>query len=343
MDEIAVANLIRLLANSPGNPAIWNQFLLALSAVANCELGEMAVNDLSHAGRHQVLFAVNMAADSKRLNLSANADFRQYLVNHPRLISASQNLAPSGNGDADRFFSLGVALPCNQRYVLSLLLSRGRPFDALAISTVRQILENLLEPFAAAIHAEQRHKIKNQISHFLGHQFDSYIVVDSKLRIVLADPIELAMIQQMDCVSIEALQFSWKNPALEQRILAIIETNQTASLYNQCESCRINLLPSSALTNLYQWECYKEGYILVFTMDHAKNSVLNRLSEIYKLSKCEAVCAIQFMQTPSIAEIATTSYRSQETIRNHLKHIMQKMDAHSQAELMKKLVILSSL
>ncbi len=46
---------------------------------------------------------------------------------------------------------------------------------------------------------------------------------------------------------------------------------------------------------------------------------------------------MDFILTPSIAEIAENNFRSEDTIRNHIKHIMQKMDVHNQAALMKKL------
>ena len=49
------------------------------------------------------------------------------------------------------------------------------------------------------------------------------------------------------------------------------------------------------------------------------------------------------MNTPSIHDIATSTHRSKETIRNHIKRTMQKMKVHSQAELMKKLVTLAAI
>lgn len=345
MDEISMSNLTRLLANSPGNPAIWKQFLLELSSLLKCEIVELLVNDPSTPGCHRLVYGVNIETDIKMKSHCANANFKQFVAKHPYLVSSNQSLGERHyeSVETGQLFSFGVAIPCNQRHVVSLLASRPHPFDATETTQTTQILQNLLEPLESAIQGEQRHKIKNQLSHFLGYHFDSYIVVDNKLKIVFSDPIDLSIIRQMDCVSIKDKQLSLKNPALEQRIMTMIELNQSASILNRCESCQINLVPTSALTNLYQWECYKDGYILVFTLDKEKNSVINRLIEIYNLSKCEAVCAIQFMQTPSITEIAGNTFRSQETIRNHLKHIMQKMDAHSQAELMKKLIIVSSL
>jgi len=94
---------------------------------------------------------------------------------------------------------------------------------------------------------------------------------------------------------------------------------------------------------LYDWECFKEGFILTFTHDKKNNPILDRLTSIHNLSRCEALCALDFMQTSSISEVAETSYRSEATIRNHIKHIMQKMEVHNQAALMKKLVTLAAL
>lgn len=149
--------------------------------------------------------------------------------------------------------------------------------------------------------------------------------------------------QQMDCVKITENRFGMKNPVIEQRLKSLITQNQSASIHNQCQSCQIILLPIASLKNLYPWECYEDGFIVTFTHNKQENPALERLVALYQLSHCEAVCALHFMQTPSITDIASTTYRSQETVRNHLKHVMQKMDVHSQAELMKELMALASL
>jgi DNA-binding CsgD family transcriptional regulator len=81
----------------------------------------------------------------------------------------------------------------------------------------------------------------------------------------------------------------------------------------------------------------------VFTHENKKNAIIGRLEDIFQLSRCEAICALNFMNTPSIQNIAANTYRSEETIRNHLKRTMQKMDVHNQAELMKKLITLAAL
>ena len=178
----------------------------------------------------------------------------------------------------------------------------------------------------------------------MGDHFDGYIIIDRHLNILFSDPIYTSIISQLDCATISGNRFSMKNPANEQHLLTLIENNQGAgSIHNQCHSCQITLIPISSLENLYKWECYKDGFILTFTHDKDKNPTLNRLTEIYQLSRCEAVCALHFMKNPSIPDVATNTYRSQETVRNHIKHTMQKMDVHNQAELMKKLITLSAL
>ncbi len=57
----------------------------------------------------------------------------------------------------------------------------------------------------------------------------------------------------------------------------------------------------------------------------------------------KALCALDFLQTPSISEISESNFRSEATVRNHMKHIMQKMEVHNQAALMKKLITLAAL
>ncbi|MDD1622268.1 MAG: LuxR C-terminal-related transcriptional regulator, partial [Methylococcaceae bacterium] len=162
-------------------------------------------------------------------------------------------------------------------------------------------------------------------------------------NIIFSDPIFTSIISQLDCVKISGSHFGMKNPAMEQQLLSLIENNRGAKIPNHCHACQIMLTPISSLKNLYQWECYKDGFILSFTHDKEKNPAIDRLTEIYHLSQCEAVCALNFMHTPSIPDIAANTYRSQETVRNHIKHAMQKMEVHSQAELMKKLITLASL
>ncbi|MCU7832899.1 MAG: LuxR C-terminal-related transcriptional regulator [gamma proteobacterium symbiont of Lucinoma myriamae] len=153
-----------------------------------------------------------------------------------------------------------------------------------------------------------------------------------------------SFIGQLDCVTASENQLTVKNPAIKQQLLSLIENgDKAAAIQNQCTSCQITLIPISSLENLYQWECYKDGFILTFTHENKKNTAIERLEEIYQLSRCEAVCALHFMKTPSIHDIAINTYRSQETIRNHIKHTMQKMDVHNQAELMKKLITLTAI
>ena len=105
----------------------------------------------------------------------------------------------------------------------------------------------------------------------------------------------------------------------------------------------ITVIPTQALDNLYGWEFYKNGVVLTFTNSHENSPTLVRLMVLYNLTRCEALCALQFIATPSIPEIATDTHRSTETVRNHIKSIMQKLDVHNQGALMKKLLAIAAL
>ena len=112
---------------------------------------------------------------------------------------------------------------------------------------------------------------------------------------------------------------------------------------SQSASCTITVIPARALDNLYGWEFYKKGVALTFTSNHENSPTLVRLMALYNLTKCEALCALQFIATPSILDIATDSHRSTETVRNHIKSIMKKLDVHNQGALMKKLLAIAAL
>jgi len=194
------------------------------------------------------------------------------------------------------------------------------------------------------MHGEQRYKINSQLPHYISDHYDGYIIVDRQLNILFSDSLYTPILDQLECMQISNNKIQIKNTALKQQLFSLLEDNtQVTSLHNQCQSCQITLIAINALENLYQWECYRDGFILAFTHDQAQDPSISRLIKIHQLSRCEAICALHFMKTPSIADVANNTFRSQNTVRNHIKHIMQKMDVHSQAELMKKLITLASL
>lgn len=348
-------SLHEILVNAPGYPLIWNRFLERLARQLCCDSGALLVTDLHDYGKTRFLFSAGIAKryqEQYEDALNRKDYFNHFISKNPRHIFCSQNLdgefsaelkntfTPHG-GQAFRF---GVALNCTQNHVLNLLLYRKHPFNTAEQQRITQVLQDTLPLLQEAIHKEQRHKFNSQLLHQLGDHFDGYIIVDHKLNILFSDPVYTAIISQLDCVAISENRFGMKNPAIEQRLLSLIEQSQeSASIHNQCQSCQITLIPIASLKNLYQWECYMNGFILTFTHEKDKNPALERLMRIHRLSRCEAICALHFMKNPSIPDIANHTYRSQETVRNHIKHTMQKMNVHSQAELMKKLLTLASL
>lgn len=344
-----------ILANAPGHPLVWNQFLNELARQLNCDSSFLLATDLIDGKNTRFLFSAQIKKEYREQyenTLNKLDAFNYFISKNPHRVFYNENLnsdyieeyktdfiPPNG-----QFYRFGVSIPCNHHHGLSLLVNRTSAFDDLEQQRVTQVLQNIVPALNEAIHAEQRHKINSQLLHYIGGHFDGYIIVDAKLNIIFSDPVFTSIISQMDCVEISENRFGMKSAAIEQQLLLLIENNQgSTSIYNQCNTCQITLIPVSDLKNLYQWECYKDGYILTFTHEKEKNPAIDRLIEIYRLSRCEAVCALHFMKTPSIPDIATNTYRSQETVRNHIKHTMQKMEVHNQAELMKKLITLAAL
>lgn len=344
-----------ILANAPGYPLIWNRFLLELTRQLSCDSGALLVTDLNDFGKTRFLFSAHIPQeyrDQYEDRLNRQDHFNRYICQNPRRIFCNQNLINELPGEhkgalpspGQQNFRFGVALTCGQNHALSLLLNRKTAFTDTEQRHIGRLLENTLPKLQDAMHKEQRHKINTQLLHHLGDHFDGYIIVDQALNILFSDPVYTAIISQLDCVQITENRFGMKNPAIEQKLLSLMRDNQECrSIHNQCQSCQISLIPLAALKNLYQWECHIDGFILSFTHEKDKNPALERLMHLHNLSRCEAICALHFMKNPSIADIANHTYRSQETVRNHIKHTMQKMNVHSQAELMKKLITLASL
>jgi regulatory LuxR family protein len=347
--------LSSLLDNAPGNPRIWEQFLIQLTSCLNARSAALVATNLIERESTRVLFSINIPdAYLRRYEEKLNRldIFNFFLSKHPNRVFCNQLLDKSYQKvveSADKtkskpLYRLGFSLPCSQHYSLNLLIDRNTRFSELEQYKYEQYLNQLMPVLEKAIHTEQKYKINTQLTPILGEHFDGHIIVDKHLKILFADPVMAAMIADFDCISICDNSIVLHNPALNEPLRQAIENNQTCtSIHNQCKTCQITLIPIAALTNLYQWECYKNGYILAFLFNIGHDPTMERLSEIYNLSKCEAVCALHFMKTPSVAGIAVATSRSQETVRNHLKRTMQKMDAHNQAELMKKLLSIVAL
>ncbi len=161
------------------------------------------------------------------------------------------------------------------------------------------------------------------------------MIVNHSLNILFSDAIYTSVIDKFHCINITVNHIEFKNPEINQRLSFLMNNNKIASIHNQCDTCQITLIPVAMLDNLYNWKCFTEGFILTFTHYTQNNPVLERLINVHNLSRREAFYALDFMLTPSIAEIAENNFRSEDTIRNHIKHIMKKMDVHNQAALMK--------
>lgn len=355
IQHIENIELKSLLANAPSNFLIWNRFLTQLTLQLNCDSSAVLVTDLNKYENTHFLFNANIPQEYQEQyekELNRLDTFNDFISKNPQHVFCNQNLEDTHSKKTkDNFiqpdgqnYRFGVSIPCNHNHAFNLLVNRKKIFNDLELHRVTRVLQSIIPSLEAAIHEEQRLKINSQLFYHTGIHFDGYIIIDRELKILFSDPDYKSFISQLDCVNISGNQLNVRKAAIKQQLLSLIENSEkAASIHNQCHSCQITLTPISSLENLYQWECYKDGFILTFTHDNKKNMTIDRLEEIYQLSRCEAVCALHFIKTPSIHAIAINTYRSEETIRNHIKHMMQKMDVHNQAELMKKLVTVAAL
>ena len=344
-----------LLFQAPGNFFIWNRFLAQLTLQLNCDSSALLVTDLIQPENTHFLFNANIPQEYQQQyenKLNTLDAFNHFISKNPQQVFCNQNLKNNhGNKTKGEFinaeeqnYRFGVSIPCNHSHAFNLLLNRKKMFNDVELHRVTRYLKSIIPSLETALYEEQRLKIDSQLFNYTGVHFDGYIIIDRGLNILFLNPDHSSFIGQLDCVNVSGNRLCVNNPAIEQQLLSLIKKDdKAASIHNQCHSCQITLVPMSSLENLYQWECYKDGFILMFTHENKKNAIIDRLGEIFQLSRCEAICALNFMNTPSIQDIAASTYRSEETIRNHIKRTMQKMDVHNQAELMKKLITLAVL
>lgn len=352
MDQfLETVDLISLLADAPGHAMLWGRFLHELKLALACDSSALLITDLINPAASRFLYSAGIPVEYQHKyenSLNTLDIFNSFISQNPRRVFYNQTL----NDEIiiehipfdEQYHRFGLSIPCNQQYSLSLLLNRKTRFNEAEQLRIQRILKSIEPSLDEAMHAEQRHKIHNQLRHYLGGNFDSYVIIDRQLTIIYSEPAFNSILSQMDCLDISEQQFGMKSSAMQQQLLSLMANNEgTKVIPNQCHSCLITFIPLRDLKNLYQWECYKDGFILAFSHEKDRNPMIDRLIAIHHLSKCEAICAVHFMNTPSIADIASSSFRSEATVRNHIKHAMQKMNVHSQAEFMKTLLTLTAL
>lgn len=349
-------DLYSILTLAPNNSLIWTRFLEELTCQMNCDSSMLLVTDLIKRRKTHFLFSSHISQKYQERYVSELNRwdlFNYFICKNPRQVFCNQSLMNVEDKEEKGYFippggqkyRFGVSIPCNHAHFLNLLVNRKSGFDTKEQQGVTKFLQPLVSIIEKILCLEQRHIINAQLQLSTGNYFNGFIIIDRELNILFYDPLYTAIISQLDCVSVLGGRFDIKIKAVKQHLLSLIDNNETASIHNQCQSCQIMLLPISAMTvkDLYPWECYSDDFIITFTHDKEKNPIIDRLTNFFRLSRSEAICALRFMQTPSVSGIATKTCRSTETIRNHLKHTMQKMNVHNQAELMKKLIAFSAL
>ena len=348
--------IMETLSKAPGNPVLWHLFLAELAGVMQCDSGFLSIADLGRSGGVHHLYHYNVAPEQHSCferNFRKAGEFDASVTKHPYRVFCSNTLNATfrpddggtgldGVGGHCRF---GVSLPLNRRYAYCMVLNGNRPAAEPELQACVHRLQALVPLLQNALQKEQWLSLYSQITLLTGKHVAAYIIVDRMLNVLFSDPVFNRIIADMECVEIRDKRLVFLNKTTEQRVLALMAgiDYDTVTMQNQCTSCDITVIPARALSNLYAWEFYRKGVVLTFSSGHENSPTLVRLMALYNLTKGEALCALHFIATPSIPEIAAGTHRSTETVRNHIKSIMQKLDVHNQGALMKKLLAIAAL
>jgi DNA-binding CsgD family transcriptional regulator len=339
------------LSKAPGNPVLWHLFLAELAEAMQCDSGFLSIVDLDRGGGVHHLYCYNVAPEQQRCferNVRKTGSFDANVAKHPYRIFCSNRLSGtlrSGGGTVREYCRFGVSIPLNRRYAYCMYLNSSRPAAEPELHACVHRLQALVPLLQNALCKEQWLSLYSQITLLTGKHVAACLIVDRALNVLFSDPVFNRIIADMDCVEIRDKRLAFLNKTTGQRVLALMAGIgcDTVMTQNQCVSHAITVIPAHVLDNLYAWEFYKKGVVLTFTRCHENNPTLLRLIALYKLTKFEALCALQFIAKPSISAIAADSNRSTETVRNHIKSIMQKLDVHNQGALMKKLLAIAAL
>ncbi len=350
-------NLKHILSKVPVSPVLWTFFLEKLTEKLGCQSGVILVSDLFNKEDTRFLYLQNIPAGHQSLyeqKFNRLDSFNEHVAKHPYTVFCSQTLPEACFNQMfeEKFmipygyqYRYGFSIPYNRHYSLCLHFSRNTPFDALEQQQSVRILQAVIPAIENALHTEQWQTLYKSCLHQTGGAVCGYVIVDRTLKILFTESIFSSMIATMDCLQLAGNRLNILNKSVEQRVIAGMTAMscETISLPGQCPPWFVTIIPVSVLDSLYAWEFHKDGFILAFSHGTEKNPAITRLMAVHNLTRCEAIYALHFLETPSIIDIADHSCRSVETVRNHIKKIMQKLNVHNQAALMKKLLAVASL
>jgi DNA-binding CsgD family transcriptional regulator len=344
---LAPLTISEILSKAPGNPVLWHLFLAELANTMQCDSGFLAIVDLERDGNIHFLSHYHTASEQRSYfeqNFRKTDSFDAHVARHPYQVFCSSQGNDSIVESDERYCRFGVSLPLNSRYAYCLCLNSQRPSTEPVLPGCMQWLHALMPSLQSALHKEQWFSLYHQMTLRTGQHVAAYLIVDRGLNVLFSDPVFNRIIQDMDGVEIRGKRLVFNYRSTEDRVLALMEGGDCEFVrpQNPCASYDITVIPARALDNFYAWEFYQKGVVLTFTGGDENNPTLVRLMALYHLTKSEAACALQFISTPSIVDIASSNNRSPETVRNHLKSIMQKLDVHNQGALMKKLLTIAA-
>lgn len=349
--------LTHILSKAPGNPVLWERFLAETANIMTCESGVIRVTDLVDRSNSHGLYLHNVPPEHQSLyerKFNKPDRFNYLVAKNPYTVFCSQTVANTclSNVVEQDFmipygyqYRYGLSMPYNPRYALCLYINRRRPFADMELPRFKNLLQSAVPELKKALQREQWRNVCSQIISLTGEHSSAYIMIDRTLKILHAEPLFTMRAADLRGVEMADNRLVITDKVFEKRLLAMMSGQrcQTLALPGRCASWLISVIPVGALDNLYAWEFDNDSVILTITNGTEKNATIARLMMLHQLTRCEALCALHFIETPSITDIAGNNRRSVETVRNHMKKIMHKLDVHNQAALMKKLLAVVSL
>lgn len=350
-------NLRDLIAQLPSSPTLWNTLLREAVWATECASGVLLITDLRNGGNNHSEHVHNVPLEHKQIyesHFNAIDRFNEMLALQPDTVMCTDQLpmercneevegdfmAPLGYGHR-----LGVSIACNQRYSINLYLNRDAAFSEAEQVRGSALLGGLVKPLRAALEAERRQAFARALFLESGmlDDFVGFAIVDQSRRVMHKEQAFGLAVEGLPELELRGGRLTFQATDLEASYHKTLRGrgSETVHLSNGEQAFELLMLPSRMLTGLLPWERPVEGVLLALYGLERRRFVTSRFRSVYGLTPAETELVINFARKPDLNRLSQSMHRSRETLRNHLKRAMAKLDIHSQAELVRVVTALT--
>lgn len=350
-------NLRDLIAQLPSSPTLWNTLLREAVWATECTSGVLLITDLRNGGNNHSEHVHNVPLAHKQLyesHFNAIDRFNEMLALQPDRVMCTDRLpvercneevegdfmSPLGYGHR-----LGVSIACNQRYSINLYLNRDAAFSEAEQARGGALLGGLVQPLRAALEAERRQAFARALFLESGmlDDFVGFAIVDGARRVLHREQGFALAIEGLAELGLQNGRLCIGDASLEAIFCRMLGggCSETVALADGEQAFELLMLPSRLLNGLLPWERPVEGVLLALYGLERRRFVSGRFRSVYGLTPAETELVINFARKPDLNQLSVSMHRSRETLRNHLKRAMHKLDIHSQAELVRVVTALT--